>query len=683
MLAPSSIAIVGASEKPGSFGQILLKLLADNFYPGKLFLVNPKYQSIDGTPCYPDLLSLPQVPDLVVMVIGNRWMEASVREAISAGTGGIVIFANNYLEGDSEPALLERLKLIAREAEIPVCGGNGMGFYNYDSATLVSFDFPPPRPPGHIAFIAHSGSVMTYLANTDPRLMFNLVVSPGQELSGTVADYMLYALEQASTRVLAVFVEAIRDPQKFVYGLKIAQRKNIPVVLVKVGATEKSARMAASHSGAVAGSDTAFQAVCDRYGVLRVNDMDELASTALIFSQQKHPGKGRLSSLLDSGGLREQMIDLAEDKGVEFSELSQQSKERLEEVLEFGLVAENPVDAMGSLNVDVAKNYSSILKILNNDLNTAILSLEFEFRDGFSQYPQLLDMVLASQAYVDKPLVVINSSTNVSNSKNALILGEKGIPVINGISLALTAIGNMFRYRDYQFFAAPCESRYAENLVSHWTDKLKTAKALDEVEALNMLSAFQLPVISFSIINDVSQLLIAAEEIGYPVVLKTAQPGLQHKSDVGGVCINLTDQGLLSQAYAKIQTKLGPRCIVAPMINEGVELGFGMINDPQFGPMVMVCAGGIYIELLEDRKFIPAPCSAQEARHHIESLAINKILKGARGKPPCAVDLAAQALSDFSHIAYQLREMISEIDLNPVIVGPDRCVILDALVICK
>ena len=681
MLSPDSIALVGASGKPESLGQKVLKLLTDNFYPGRLLLVNPRYESIDGLPCYPDLLSLPQIPDLVVMVIGNHSMEASVREAVDAGAGGVVIFANNYLENDSSPGLLERLKMIAKEAALPICGGNGMGFYNYDADTLVSFDFPPARPSGHIAFIAHSGSAMTYLANTDPRLMFNLVVSPGQEISGTVADYMLYALQQSSTRVLAVFAEAIRDPEKFVQALQLAQQKSIPVVMVKVGATEKSARMAASHSGAVAGNDAAFQAVCDRYGVLRVNDMDELAATALIFSQAKRPGSGGLSSLLDSGGLREQMIDLSEDKNVVFSELTQESKNQLGEILEFGLIAENPVDAMGAINADVAEIYSNVLRALNDDPNTGILSLEFEFRDGFSQYPQLLDVALASGEYVDKPFVMINSTTNVSNAQDAIILGERGIPVINGISLALSAIGNMFRYRDFQFFGEPSESRYEAQLTNQWIDRIRGQVSLDEVDALTMLGEFELPAVSFSIVNGISELTATSQSMHYPVVLKSAQLGLQHKSEVGGVCINLTNQEALSQAYTQMSARLGSRCIVAPMVSQGVELGFGMVNDAQFGPMVMVSAGGIYIELLDDRKFIPAPCSIEEAHYHIKSLSIYKILKGARGKPPCRVDLAAKALSDFSYMAYQLREVVSEIDLNPVIVTPEECVIVDALVI--
>ncbi len=683
MLAPASLAIVGVSKKPESVSRKVLDLLQDCRFAGRLYQVNPKYDSIGDHPCYPDLAALPEVPDLVVMVIGNHGMEDAVSRSIALKVGGIVIFANNYLEGDTSPPLLQRLKQLAGESGIPVCGGNGMGFYNYDSATMVSFDFPPPRPAGHIALVAHSGSVMTYLANTDPRLMYNLVVSPGQEIHGTVADYMLYALAQPTTRVLAVFIETVRDPDRFILALETAREKNIPVVLVKVGATEKSARMAKSHSGAVAGNDTAFQAVCDRYGVIRVADIDEMAATALIFSQRRRLGPGKLSSLLDSGGLREQMIDLSEQKGVEYTELTATSRSALEKVLEYGLIAENPVDAMGALNVDIAELFSTCLRILHDDPGTAMLTLEFEFRDGFSQYPQLLDVVRKSLSFIDKPFVVFNSTVNVHNSIDALELGKFGVPVINGISLGLSAVANMFCYRDHVRYEEPGPFQCGASRLSKWKRNLMTGEVLGEADSLQLFRDLGLPTVESTVAGNLKDTLSAAEEIGFPVVLKTAQPGLHHKSEREGVRLALEDADSVRSAYRDLSARLGTRVLVAPMITGGVELAFGMINDDQFGPVVMVCAGGIHIELLRDRTFIPAPCSQDEALHHLQSLAIHKVLQGARGKPACRIDLAAQALSDFSRIADRLRNEILEMDLNPVIVSPDGCTIVDALVVAK
>lgn len=689
LLAPQSIALVGASENPDSFGLRTKRLLEKHAYSGTLYLVNPRYQEVEGSACYPNIESLPIVPDLVVLVIGSHAVEAVFDKAIELGVGGMVIYVNNYLEEAAAPNLLQRLKAKASKADIPICGGNGMGFYNYDTNTLVSFDFPPERASGHIAFIAHSGSVMTYLANTDPRLMFNLVVSPGQEIHGTVADYMLYALAQPSTRVLAIFVETIRDPARFIVALKCAREQQIPVVVVKVGRTEQSARMAASHSGAVAGDDGAFQGICDHYGAIRVTDMDQLAATALAFSQPRRPRKGALSSLLDSGGLREQMIDIGEEMGLEFTQLTEHSRKQLETVLEYGLIAENPVDAMGAINADVAKLYRKCLKILDDDSGSAMISLEFEFRDNFSQYPALLDVAKAFIDLTDKPLIVVNSSVNANNSTTANELGRFGIPVINGVSLAMSAMANMFRYRDHIFFDSPVTAPIMSNgdndldtkTVAYWRGHLQNTGLLGEVESLQLLADFNFPCARSQVADNLDDAVVAATALGYPVVLKSARPDLHHKSDADGVRLSLMDSDAVAHAYHDIAHRLGPKVMVATMIEAGVELAFGMINDPQFGAIVMVCAGGIYIELLEDRRFIPAPCSVEEALHGIASLNIFKILKGVRGKPPCRVELAAQMLSEFSKVAFELRDVISAIDLNPVIVSSESCTIVDALVI--
>lgn len=680
MLSPASIAIVGASDRPGRPGNMVQRVLQAHGFAGDIWPVNPNHDRIGELVCYPDLSELPSAPDLVVVVVNSSRVEVAVQVAIDIGSGGIVIFSNNFIEQDVVPPLLERLKTLCRNADIPVCGGNGMGFYNYDSHALVSFDSPPERPSGYISLIAHSGSVMTYLANTDPRLMFNLVVSPGQEIHGTVADYIQYALHMPSTRVIAVFIETIRDPEGFVLALSKAREIRISVVIVKVGATEQSARMAASHSGAIAGDDNVFQAICDRYGAIRVRDIDELAATALLFSQKHRPGSGGLSSLLDSGGLREQMVDLASDFGVTFTRLSESSRNQLASILEYGLIPDNPVDAMGSISADVAETYSQCLDILGNDPGTAMLSLEFEFRDGFSHYPSLLEVAKKWRNKSDQSFIVINSTSRADNNQKALELGRCGIPVINGISLALAAIGNAFRYRDHRMYPLADIPSIPETAQYHEANILRKGN-IEEAETLLMLSDFGLPVVEFRLVKNTRQVLEAAEELGYPVVLKSARPGLLHKSEVMGVITSIQNRSGLLDAYRELSARLGDEVIVAAMLGDGVELGFGMVNDRQFGPVVMVSAGGTHIELFDDRRFIKAPFSTEEAWHHIQSLKICGLLEGCWGRVPCRMDLAATALSRFSEVASTLKDCVLEMDANPVIVTPHDCRVADAMVV--
>ena len=223
---------------------------------------------------------------------------------------------------------------MAAEAAFPVCGGNGMGFFNFDARTFVSFQEPSFTAPGHIAAICHSGSVFAMLADSAGRYGFNLLTAQGQEISGTAADYMDFALELPTTRVIALFLESVRDPARFVAALEKAAACGIPVVVTKVGRTEASARLAVTHSGALAGNDTAFEALCDRYGVLRTDDLDSLMAACQILSLDRKIGTGKLAALLDSGGLRELMIDLAEEKGVEFAELTPSSVDSLSSILD-------------------------------------------------------------------------------------------------------------------------------------------------------------------------------------------------------------------------------------------------------------------------------------------------------------------------------------------------------------
>ena len=681
LLNPTSVALVGASQRAGSIGNKMFSLLCHCGYKGAIYPINPRYDFIDNHRCFASLAALPEVPDLVVFGIAGRSLEQVFDEAIAMGIGGAVIFANNYLPEDSSPPLLERLKQKAARAGIPVCGGNGMGFYNYDASVMISFDYPPSRPAGHIALIAHSGSVMTYLANNDARYTYNLVVSPGQEIHGTVADYMAYALQQATTRVIALFIEAVRDVNGFIRALKEAHERDIPVVIAKVGRTEKSARFAASHSGAVAGNDEAFQAVCERYGVIRVRDIDELAATALVLSQARRPTQGGLASLFDSGGLREQFIDLADELNVPFAQISQMTRQRLANSLEFGLEPDNPVDAMGALNADLKTTFNSCLRALHDDPDSAIVTLEFEFRDQFCHYPILFEVAKQIWAESEKPFWLINSTVSAVNRQKAAELTHAGIPVINGADLALRAARNVLWHRDHQppLLSQPPLAKPA--LISHWRDRLAQSSAIDEAMALSMLSDFGLPSVPFMITQTLQTTLSAAEELGYPVVIKTAQPHIQHKSDVSGVKLSLSTPSAVQEAYLDLSKRLGPRVLVAKMMTSGVELAFGMINDPQFGPLVVVSAGGIYVEILDDHCFALAPFDEAYALHLIQRLKIHALLQGKRGNPPARLDLAALALSRFSALVDALSDKIITMDLNPVIVGQNECTIVDALVV--
>ena len=685
LLSPRSIAIVGASARKGSLATSTYELLNSTRFTGEVFLVNPKYEKLFGQPCYSCLKDLPRTPDLVVFVISGLALEVSFWQALELGVGGIVMYASNHIEEDSEVSLPERLKQKARAAGVPVLGGNCMGFYNYDDNIFISFDAPPEkRPGGHIGLIAHSGSAMTYLANNDARFCYNYVISSGQETNATVADYMDYLLEQASTKAIVLFLESVRDVDGFVQALKKAQQKNIAIVITKLGRTEKSAELAISHSGAIAGNHDAFAALCKRYGVILANDIDELITTAMLIATCKRVETAGISSMLDSGGMRELMIDLAEDYGLTFADVSEATKSTMHDYLEHGLVAENPLDAMGALGRNTEQTYLECGKALLDDSKTGLLTHEFEFRDGFTHYPQMFDVIDGLSEHSQKPLIIINSFSFASLTETAVNLTQRGIPMINGIDLALRSIKNFI---DFSLLSGKpdinIESVIGEQKVKHWNQRLPESTALEESQALELLHDFDLSVIQFKKAHSLQGVLNSAGEFGYPVVVKTAETGIQHKTEAKGVKLALKDADQLAEAYTDLNNRLGPDVLVMPMAKQGVEIALGMKNDPQYGPLLIVSAGGILIELIKDRALALAPVNARQAASMLEELKVTRLLQGVRGQPAMDVPALIDLMVKFSNMIEGLSDSIAEIDMNPVIVHQQGCTIVDALIVTK
>jgi acyl-CoA synthetase (NDP forming) len=683
LLNPQSIAIVGASERNGSLAAVTHRQLLDRGFGGEVYSVNPKYPTLYAKTCYPGLEDLPEVPDLVIYAISGLPLEQSFERALALRVGGIVIYAANTIENDSEPRLTERLRRRAKAEGIPVCGGNSMGFYNYDHDVMVSFDRPPEgRTAGHIALLTHSGSGMTYLANNDMRFRFNYVIASGQEINASVGDYMNYLLDQASTRVIALMLETVRDVPAFVAALQKARAQSVPVVITRLGCTEKSAQLAMSHSGAIVGNHQALVAVCERYGAMLCRDADEMMLSALLFASGRRASAGGLASMLDSGGMREQMVDLAEHYGIPFAQISAATSAVLKENLEAGLEAVNPMDGMGALGKDSARTFLECGKALLDDADTALLSFEFEFRDGFSHYPELLDVTRQLAAHSDKPVVLINSCNFASITRTAAEFSVEDIPTINGIDVALRALRNLMRYRaDPEPGSVIGPIEFDAGKIADWSRRLAGLEACDEITSLQLMSDVGLPCVRFELAEDLSQALAAADACGYPLVLKTAMPGIAHKSDQDGVRVGIEDARQLEAAYRDLEQRLGKRVLVMPRVAAGIEVSVGMKNDAQFGPMVIIACGGVLIELLAERAFALAPLSPAEVDSMIDRTRLAKLLAGVRGRP--AADRAAlvRLVVRFSALVIALAEDIAEIDLNPVIVDRSGCTIVDALVV--
>jgi len=682
LLAPASIALVGGSDKRGSVGDLMIRTLIAGGYSGKATVVNPSLPQIDGVEVVGGLSELSQAPDLAVLSVSSPRMEAALAEAIRAGARAAVIFDFCQIEHDTTPGLTDRLRAMAVEAGMPVCGGNGMGFFNFDAGTFVSFQEPTTLKPGHITVLCHSGSVFAMLADAAPRYGFNLLTAQGQEINGTIADYMDYALDQPTTRVVALFAEAIRDPEAFVAALDKAARRDVPVIILKVGRTAASARFALTHSGALAGDHAAFEAICDRYGAIRVPDLDAMMAASQILAIHPRMGRGEMASLLDSGGLRELMLDLADDLGLPFADLAPASVERLEKRIYFGLEPANPLDAAGPYTEELGVVMGDCLDILAEDPGVAGLVHEFFYTDTTSGVQGTIDAARKMPARHAKPYALSYALGSAPNMGFAAEMLGCGVPVINGLRPMLEGVKAAFDYRAFRSRDTEDAPALPEVALDLWRKRLSEMSRMGETEALRMLADLGLDTTAGVVVATEADAVSAAEALGYPVVLKTAAPGVLHKSDSGGVHLNLPSPGAVRAAYSALG-KLGPEVAVAPMADPGVEIALGMVNDSQFGPVVMVSAGGTMVEILDDRAFAVAPFGMGEARRLLQSLKAWKLLQGARGAPPSDIDRLSQALARFSVVCHAMRDHIAEMDVNPVIAGPRAAPAVDAAVVLR
>jgi acetate---CoA ligase (ADP-forming) len=737
MLEARSVAVVGASARPGSFGEQLLSQLLRGGFQGPVHPVNPRYREVLGLACHRSLAEVPGPVDLAVLAVPNAALEGQLAAAAAAGVPAAVIFASCQ---DPEPAmtqlppLAERLRRIAGDAGMAVCGGNGMGFFNLEhSLRVCGYPEPAELPCGPVAVVTHSGSVFSALLHNDRGLRFNLVVSAGMELVTTAAAYLDHALELPSTRVVALFLETVREPAAFRAALAKAAAYGIPVVALKVGRGPAARELVAAHSGAMAGEDGAYQALFDAYGVARVRSLDELADTCELLAAGRRAFPGGLAAIHDSGGERAHLVDLAEELGVPLARISAATRSRLAAVLEPGLPATNPLDAWGTGN-DADAIFAACIRALLGDPDTGALAVALDLTTEPTPETSYAGPAIEAARSTAKPVAVLANLASAVDRADAARLRAAGVPVLEGTATGLAALRHLLARRDVLAHppppptpggrpgeeatpppggaagaAAPAGGAAAATPPpgdaaapaggagrgalprtpvggrggrrARWRERLADPRAVGEVEALAMLADWGVPVVAAREAASLDAAVAAAGRVGWPVALKTAAPGVGHKSDVGGVKLGLAGSGQLAAAYADLAGRLGPRVVVASMAGPGVELALGVVRDPQFGPLVMVAAGGVLVEVLGDRRFALPPVQAHTARSLLDRLAVRPLLDGARGAPPADLDAVADAVVRLSALAVDLGDHLAAVDVNPRVAGPHGCLAVDAVVV--
>ena len=685
LVRPDSIAVVGASRREDAVGNAVLKNLLQGEYPGALYAVNPGHAEIEGVPCYPSLSALPQPVQHTIFAVSDKRLEAALDEAIGCGVEAATVFSSLALREDTEPPLKTRVREKVRQAGVLLCGANSMGFYNFaHSVWIGGFPTRSHHKPGNVAFISQSGSGMSGILDPDERIDFNFAVSTGLELAVTAEDYLDYALEQPETRVIGLFLETSRRPEKLVAAFRKAVDRKIPVVAVKVGRTELAAQLGVSHSGALAGNDAAYNAVFDRYGVQRVDDMEQLA-TALIMFAQPHPvGPGSIVTIHDSGGERQLIIDVAARSGTPLAEISARTRKTLEALLEPGLPAVNPLDVWSAGGPDYEDRLEACFAALLQDEGAALGALVHDRAAYGRIYPEYFGHLRRSHAASGKPVFLVSNRQGTGEDPALVEATRAGFPVLDGIAPFLTGANCLLAYRDFQNRPGSRPPALPASAVTAWRARLSEVGEINELEAGRFLHDCGIPMAEAWPVNSEDELAGLTPELNYPVVMKTAMPDIRHKSDVGGVKLNIRDEAELFRVYGDMSECLGSRVLVAPMLDApGVEMILGLTTDEQFGPMIVMGIGGVHAELLEDAVTVAPPFDAATAQRNLDRLKMRKLLDGIRGAPPVDVTAFCEAAAILSAIAIEFAGLVAEADINPIKVLEQGCVGLDALVISR
>jgi acyl-CoA synthetase (NDP forming) len=558
-----------------------------------------------------------------------------------------------------------------------------MGYYNFRARVWAcGFETRAHRDDGNITLISQSGAGMCGILDVDERLNFNLAVSTGQELSVSVEDYMDWALEQPETKVIGLFLETSRRPDSLIAALEKARRKRIPVVAVKVGRAALSAELAVSHCGALAGNDAAYAALFDRHGVQRVEDMDELA-TALIMFAQPHPvAPGGVVAIHDSGGERQLLIDLAERMHVPLTRLAPETVRDLEQLLDPGLPAVNPLDAWSAGGMEYHLSMEACFAKLLEDPGAAFGAVVHDRSAGGAIFPAYAGYLRAGHAAAGKPVFLVTNRQGTGADPLVIELTREGFPVLDGVRSFLSGARCLLEYCD--FLSRPAQEAPAANEVAtaRWRARLAEGTPINEAEAMSLLTECGIPGVAALHVGNEGELKSLTAGLRYPIVLKTANPAIAHKSDAGGVVRDIASQAQLLKAYAAMSRGLGSAATLAPMVREdGVEMILGMTSDDQFGPIVLLGIGGVQAELLGDVVTALPPFDAGTAERLIDRLRMRRLLDRVRGRPAVDVPAFCRAAAAFSAMVPAIADLVREIDINPVKVFEKGCLALDALIV--
>jgi len=700
IFSPASIAIVGASETPGKAAERRTRSLLEGGYPGKVFLINPKREKLFGRKAYPSLEAVPEPVDLVMIVIPAPFIPDVITQCVEKQAKGAIIITAGLGETGEEGKKIEAEILEnAAKGGVRIIGPNCSGMFS--RSARMNLLGVPPIEPGPVAIIAQSGNIidsLTHYAKVQG-IGFSKIISAGNAIGVKFHEYIEYLGEDPDTKVICMYMEGIKEGDKLVAVARRVTRKK-PIIALKVGRSGAGARAAASHTGSLAADDKVVQAAFEQAGILRVTNVDVMFDLAECFSKLPLPRGRRVAIMSEGGGDNSVAADNAEAHGLEVPVLSKETQEKIRPFLLKGMPAQNPIDYGGTAEENPHMITECCRICMETDEVDAIYITGFfgGFKEIIAPHVETLEIQTAKDltGFVKsyKKPIILHTSFAHEPFESLRILKENGIPVFASSERTAFCLGAMAKAgerilggKDETSMVREGErNREAVGILSSL--KKKGVQNLLETEARAILQAYNISVPRADLVKSAEEAVQAADVMGYPVALKIVSRKIVHKSDVGGVKINVKSADDVRRAFEEVVAnalKVAAKdeiegLLVTPMAKTGQECIIGMTRNPQFGPVVMFGLGGIFVEVLKDVAFRVAPLSPSDAEEMIRQIQGYPLLQGVRGQAPKDTEAIKEILLGISRLAVENPE-IQEMDLNPVIVHEKGASIVDARII--
>jgi acyl-CoA synthetase (NDP forming) len=692
LLRPKSIAIIGASQDSTKIGGRPVQFLRQYGFPGPVYPINPRATEVQGFAAYAAIADTPEPPDLAIVAVSGEAAPDAVEACAARGVRSIVIFSSGFSEmGEAGQALQDRIRATAHRTGMRVLGPNCLGAVSIADRSIATFSIVLENSmpeAGAAGIVSQSGNIGSYTMLLCGERGFGIsrFMTTGNECDVDVADGIAFLARDPATKVILCCLETCRSPQRLQAALEAARQARKPVIVLKIGETEAGQAAAASHTGALAGSEAVFDAMFHRAGAWRVRSVEqlvELAQAAIALGPDRLPRGRRVTLLTASGGFGVLLADAATSAGLELPTPSAETQRRIIEVVPYAS-PRNPVDATAQMS-SRPEILERILTALLEDGNSDALVL---LVSSAMYLPRLRSVFMAAltsvrQLYPDRVLALCMHGPMDAAAELAAL----GYPVTDGLNACCTMLAGLVG------LAEGLERQPVPDVALPPPATLQQDALRTEIGAKQALAAAGVPVLPERLASGPDDAAAAASQLGFPVVLKIVSADVPHKTEVGGVVLGLTDIDAVRIAAAAMLARVKqavPKAridglLVAPMVSGGTEMILGAKQDPVFGPVVVAGLGGIFAEILQDVAVRPAPVTQAEAMEMLRSLKAFPVLSGARGALPADLPAAAAAIAALSVFAAQHVETIAEIDINPLLVRPEGkgVVALDALIVAR